>query len=104
MLQFTKLEKKGYFKAFESQIMLLKTLDARHGAVGFFLFFFSLGFGLFDQSFFAIYSHSSLWNGKLYSMSLYIRGIKHGILIMEKMMVKRLLYVSKFWTYAFEQN
>lgn len=40
-------------KAFESQIMPLKTLDARHGAVGF-LFFFSLGFGLFDQSFFAI--------------------------------------------------
>lgn len=29
MLQFTKLEKKGYFKAFQSQIMLLKILDAQ---------------------------------------------------------------------------
>lgn len=67
MLLFTKLEKKGYFKAFESQITPLKTPDARHGAVGL-LFLFSLGFGLFDQSFFAIFSHSSLleWKPLLY--------------------------------------
>lgn len=48
--------------------MPLKTLDARHGVIGF-LFFFPVGFGLFEKSFLAMFSHSSLleWKPLLYA-------------------------------------